>query len=181
MSQLWAFSISFAKLSMLAVYHRYFDVKYMKVGVKLCTAYVVVLLLVMLILESTICLPWGSQWNISAVETWCGQRQSRLFIASSAFHTLSDLVILVLPIPCIWSLQLPRKKKISLSIMFSAGIMYVFFSCCLPTTIKTSKVTKKTASPSSASSASGPSPSQTGPTCSTPSGGPCSCPSSSRP
>lgn len=124
-SELWAVSVCFAKLSLLFVYYRYFEVKYMKIGVRICTVYVVTLLLVMFIGDGLICLPFESRWNPVAIETWCGKKQTDLFIATSALHTISDFIILILPIPCIWSLQLPAKKKINLSVMFSAGLMYV--------------------------------------------------------
>ncbi|KAL8628661.1 hypothetical protein Q9189_005609, partial [Teloschistes chrysophthalmus] len=45
------------------------------------------------------------------------------FIASGIFNVVSDFAILILPIPCIWKLQLPKKKKVMVSAVFATGIL----------------------------------------------------------
>lgn len=46
----------------------------------------------------------------------------KVITVSSAFNAASDFLILILPQPLIWSLQMTRKRKIALSSVFLVGI-----------------------------------------------------------
>ncbi|KAI8954890.1 hypothetical protein F4801DRAFT_530345 [Xylaria longipes] len=48
-----------------------------------------------------------------------------VFVSSAGINLASDLVLLVLPITAIWKLQLPRRKKISISFVFGIGLIAV--------------------------------------------------------
>ncbi|KAG5929023.1 hypothetical protein E4U42_007392 [Claviceps africana] len=70
-------------------------------------------------------------WPISAY--WHGDESKCLdhgaiIIADTIMSVLSDLVILLLPVPLTWSLQLPRKKKLRVSGMLCAGGVATAFS-----------------------------------------------------
>lgn len=43
-------------------------------------------------------------------------------ISSAAINMAMDVAIVLLPLPQIWALQLPSRKKINLSLMFSFGV-----------------------------------------------------------
>lgn len=45
----------------------------------------------------------------------------RLDMANAVFNSVSDLLILALPIPVVWNLALTRRKKITLSLVFAMG------------------------------------------------------------
>lgn len=45
------------------------------------------------------------------------------YIASACIHTGIDLVIVILPMPMLWGLQMAVRKKISLSFAFGVGIL----------------------------------------------------------
>lgn len=120
---MWAAAVFFAKLSLLAVFNRYFEVRYVRIGVKACTIFVVLLFLAMIIGGEVDCLPFDSKWNVAAVEGWCGRAQQHFFVASSSLHAFTDLFILCLPIPVIWRLDLPRRKRMVLVGMFSGGLV----------------------------------------------------------
>lgn len=97
----------------------------MRIGVKACTIFVVLLFLGMIIAGEVDCLPFDSKWNVAAIEGWCGRAQQHFFVISSSLHAFSDLLILCLPIPVIWRLDLPRRKRMMLVGMFSGGLLYV--------------------------------------------------------
>ena len=44
-----------------------------------------------------------------------------LYISSAAFNTVSDVTMLTVPILVIWKLQMTRKRKLGVSIIFGAG------------------------------------------------------------
>ncbi len=49
-----------------------------------------------------------------------------------AVNAAIDLTILLLPVPMVWGLQMPRKRKIAVSGIFGMGLLYA--SC--PMTIR---------------------------------------------
>lgn len=45
------------------------------------------------------------------------------FISSGFFNIVSDFAILILPLRCIYALQLPTRKKIMMAMIFSTGLL----------------------------------------------------------
>lgn len=50
-------------------------------------------------------------------------KSSIIFIISAVVNVVSDIVIIVLPIKTIWRLQLSSRKRLSISFVFSLGIL----------------------------------------------------------
>ena len=46
-------------------------------------------------------------------------------IVTAAINVLSDIVLLLLPLTCIWQLQMQSSSKIAVSAVFFTGILYV--------------------------------------------------------
>ena len=44
-------------------------------------------------------------------------------IATGIFNSVSDIVILILPIPCVWRLQMPLRKKAMTIGIFATGFL----------------------------------------------------------
>ncbi|KAI4846403.1 hypothetical protein E4T44_05081 [Aureobasidium sp. EXF-8845] len=65
------------------------------------------------------CTPVYFQWDIFA-EGKCINRPA-FYIANAVCNSVSDLLILALPIPVVWNLALTRRKKITLSLVFAMG------------------------------------------------------------
>jgi hypothetical protein len=72
------------------------------------------------------CTPLEKHWDVWLPGT-CIEWQP-LHIAVMAFNLIDDVVILLLPQPVIWKLQLTRKQKLGVSAIFSIGLVYVPFS-----------------------------------------------------
>ena len=45
----------------------------------------------------------------------------RLFILYSSLNLVTDAIIVIMPIPVIWRLQMAREKRVTVSIMFGLG------------------------------------------------------------
>lgn len=43
------------------------------------------------------------------------------FQATGVFNVVSDFAILILPMPCVWRLSLPLKKKVLMTMIFATG------------------------------------------------------------
>lgn len=75
------------------------------------------------------CKPVAKQWN-PALEGTCGSNDA-LWLGSAIPSVIIDLVILVLPMPMLWRLQLRPSRKILVTTVFVCGYWSVLIS--LPT------------------------------------------------
>ena len=67
------------------------------------------------------CRPVSYFWN-KEQEGKCMNTFS-YYMACAALNVFTDLVILILPIPTVWSLQLPKRQRLVLIGIFSLGGM----------------------------------------------------------
>lgn len=118
-----AFAITFAKISILCFYLRIFSGRLYRVLICGLIVFQILTLLENVILTFLLCAPPKLLWNksanplgecleINAVSRW------RNFP-----NILSDIVMLVLPIPPLWRLQLSQRDKIGITVAFSMGSM----------------------------------------------------------
>ncbi|CZR52684.1 uncharacterized protein PAC_02561 [Phialocephala subalpina] len=72
-----------------------------------------------MIIKIKVCTPIEGLWNPD-IHAEC-VNQTELFWTDTIMSATTDLVILLLPIPLVWSLQVPFKKKLRISILLGAG------------------------------------------------------------
>lgn len=82
---------------------------------------------VALIVKIRICAPIPRYWLGDQVEGSCLDQTAAL-IADSVISVVSDLIILILPLPLTWSLQMSRNKKLRVIGLLSAGGLATGFS-----------------------------------------------------
>ncbi|EKV21207.1 hypothetical protein PDIP_08740 [Penicillium digitatum Pd1] len=72
------------------------------------------------------CIPVHAFWSPSAEirRTKC-LPATPVWFTNAAIQTSTDLVILILPLPLLWKLQLPKREKWGILIVFSLGIIVV--------------------------------------------------------
>ena len=68
------------------------------------------------------CLPVRASWDF-LVHGRCIEPKA-LPYASGAINVIGDLWVLILPIPCIWGLNLPLTRKVKTLAIFGLGILY---------------------------------------------------------
>lgn len=137
---LYVYNLVWTKISLLMFYYRIFRFKYFKNWAYAIGAFIVAWVICITFLFVFICVPVQKLWYpqlpgrcINQVGTW---------IANAASTMLSDVAILVLPIPQVWKLQLGKSEKIALSVAFSLGTLYAsFFSCFFFSLVQTSSNT----------------------------------------
>lgn len=114
------------KLSILLLIARVFaPYKRRTQGVYALGALLIVYYLATLIMKIRVC------WPISAY--WLGYHercfnQSAIITADAVISTVTDVIILLLPLPLTWSLQLPPNKKIRVACMLAVGGLAAAFS-----------------------------------------------------
>jgi hypothetical protein len=55
----------------------------------------------------------------------CSRERSALLWTQAIFSLVSDLFVLTLPMQPVWQLQLPLRRKVAVSALFMAGLLYV--------------------------------------------------------
>lgn len=70
------------------------------------------------------CKPMAKIWDLSIKGGSCVNRNG-LSIAGSSLNILTDILMIILPIPMIWGLQLPIGQRISVIAMFCIGGLLV--------------------------------------------------------
>ena len=132
---LYVFNLVWTKLSILFMYYRIFHFPYFKRWAYGIGTFIICWVITITFLFIFICVPVEKLWYpqlpgrcIDQVATW---------IANATSTIATDLVILILPMPQIWKLQLRTSEKVALTIAFGLGFLYVFPAPPFPsTTIK---------------------------------------------
>ena len=109
------------KISFLLFYRRVFVIKWflhVTVGIG---ALVVVWCLSVTFSVIFECQPVGSYWQ-PKLQQHCIDSQ-KFYWANGISNLLLDVIILCLPVPMIWKLQMSTKRKISLTLVFALGIL----------------------------------------------------------
>ena len=73
--------------------------------------------------ELLLCRPLAKTWN-PLLPGVCGS-SSATILAEAVINMVLDITILSLPMPLVWRLQMTRRRKIILTIVFGLGFMYV--------------------------------------------------------
>lgn len=134
-----------AKLSILILYNRVFGDTTQQVtsfGIRLRTSLIVLMstgisfFFISEIVTICTCVPVQRYWDKS-VRGKCEINTLGWWFAQSAINTISDIVILCLPMPLIKDLQIPRRQKIGLILVFALGLFVTVCTIVRMTTFKT--------------------------------------------
>jgi hypothetical protein len=68
------------------------------------------------------CLTGSEIWNPLSPQIRC-KRNISVYITAAAFNVVTDVVIILLPQQAIWKLELPRAKKVTISVVFMGGLL----------------------------------------------------------
>ncbi|PKX99843.1 hypothetical protein P168DRAFT_261112 [Aspergillus campestris IBT 28561] len=123
---LYVFNLVWTKISILFMYYRIFHFPYFKRWAYGIGTFIICWVITITFLFVFICVPVEKLWYpqlpghcINQVATW---------IANATSTIATDLVILFLPMPQIWKLQLRTSEKVGLTIAFGLGFFVVFAS-----------------------------------------------------
>ncbi|KAF7555316.1 hypothetical protein G7046_g6587 [Stylonectria norvegica] len=123
---LYVWNLVWTKLSLLLMFYRIFHFPYFKRWAYCIGAFVIAWVICITFLFIFICVPVQKLWYsdlpghcINQVGTW---------IANAASTIVSDLAILLLPLPSVWKLQLRKAEKIAITVAFCLGFFVIFAS-----------------------------------------------------
>lgn len=111
-------SVALPKISILALYLRIFTNSTVRITCYITITVLVANWIAFLFASTFQCSSIAYQWNKTIPGGKCFN-VAALYKASSAPNIVTDILIMVLPIPTIWQLQASRIRKV--------GLMFVFF------------------------------------------------------
>lgn len=71
------------------------------------------------------CYPIWYNWEASGAQANSCIQTNTMYLAQAWTDVLTDIIILSLPIPCIWALQMPARHKIGVTAIFLLGLLTV--------------------------------------------------------
>ncbi|KAJ6134358.1 hypothetical protein N7523_000680 [Penicillium sp. IBT 18751x] len=124
---LYGIVLGLIKSSIMLFYLRIFGTKKSSRISILVTMTIVWMWAVSVILETfLLCRPLAYNWDTSIAGT-CGNRNAT-YVVAGTLNLVTDLMVMALPIPHIWKLQLSLSKKIALCGVFSVGLLVSIIS-----------------------------------------------------
>ncbi|KAL8897720.1 MAG: hypothetical protein Q9207_007072 [Kuettlingeria erythrocarpa] len=121
---MYLFAIMFAKLSILIFYHRLFGVNVaFRRAVFAVSAIVVGYCLSLALATIFQCTPPAAVWDLKLrMQTNNCISLIKIEIAIGGFNIPTDIIILLLPAPMLWKLQMPWSRKLGLMAILATGI-----------------------------------------------------------
>ncbi|KAG6362866.1 hypothetical protein INS49_007961 [Diaporthe citri] len=77
--------------------------------------------------DAFLCDPPRKAWDV-AIPGKCGNA-NMMYTAMASADLIIDIIVILLPMPILWTLQLRTSKKILLTAIFGLGFMYEFHTC----------------------------------------------------
>lgn len=121
---LYLAAVLFPKLAILAIYMRIFTTSLYRYTCWALAVFLIVNWVTFTVAAFLMCTPFEYLWNKTIPGGHCLDLKL-LFLWSAFPNIVTDLVMLVLPLPVVWKLNTSRNTKIGLTITFVTGSMYV--------------------------------------------------------
>ncbi|KAJ4989116.1 integral membrane protein [Stagonosporopsis vannaccii] len=119
---LYSPALAFAKLSFLCLYLNINPATGFRTGVYF-TMFVVIGSCVGIVVSLlAACKPFAKNVDVMVKEGQC-LNKAALYIATAALNIITDLMVIVLPIPMVLGLQMSRSRKVMLVLLFSVGFI----------------------------------------------------------
>ena len=117
-------AVFFAKLSLFLLYLRLFEPDWWtKSLIYFGIISILAFYTATTVTFGVLCIPRsGETWAESSFSTRCGKSIVMTYI-QGIFNVVSDFYLFVLPIPVVWQLQMPLRKKIGVSAIFMTGLL----------------------------------------------------------
>ncbi|KAL6722083.1 hypothetical protein ACLMJK_001188 [Lecanora helva] len=119
-------AIGFTKLSVLLFYKRIFQGTLIDIAVWTNIAIVAAWTVGFFLSNVFQCWPISTNWATPGEQTWgsCVD-MSMMNLAQAYSDVFTDVLILAVPIPCVWSMTMPVKHKFAVSGIFLLGVLTV--------------------------------------------------------
>ncbi|OOO13160.1 hypothetical protein OAory_01009090 [Aspergillus oryzae] len=120
----WPFTIFFVKMSILLLYLRIFPIILFRRFDFLCIAFLTISLLVTTPMVIWQCKPFRAAWDYNIDNPRC-LKIATIAYANASINIITEVSILILPLPVLRTLHVSRRKKIALISVFSVGVIVI--------------------------------------------------------
>ncbi|KAI5252052.1 hypothetical protein E4T42_03755 [Aureobasidium subglaciale] len=117
---MYSITMLFSKLSILLLYRRLFPISNFAKRWWAVVAFTVAYSLGGVFASLFQCRPMESAWSLTTSPDYCISTE-KFYTANAALNVVSDIMILILPIPIVWGLNTDVRKKVILTGLFSMG------------------------------------------------------------
>lgn len=118
----WALSLGLSKTSILLLYSNVFAVRPVIWTARCAIAFIVLWVIGTIMAGCLICRPFAMNWDQSIPGGKCGN-QVLSFTITGVLNLLTDVVVLLLPMPYLYGLQMRTYKKVVLMGVFGIGLL----------------------------------------------------------
>lgn len=122
---LYAISICFIKMSILSLYNRIFPQPWFTRTSTAVAVFIVLFTITKMGGDIFQCVPISSHWTGEPARCI---KFSKLVIVHGVLNILTDFIIVGLPLPILWNLNLTRMKKWGLTLMLTTGLFVCIIS-----------------------------------------------------
>ncbi|CAO1599701.1 hypothetical protein XANCAGTX0491_003417 [Xanthoria calcicola] len=112
------------KCSILWFYHRIYPVRKFTISCIVTAAVTVAWFIASIVVNFLTCRPFQYFWDRSIPGGKCINSNNLAYAITSPPDILTSLALLILPIPLLWGLQMPRRKKLAITGIFVLGSLY---------------------------------------------------------
>jgi hypothetical protein len=113
-------ALALSKISIVCQYLRVFPVPAMQLACKIMLGVLAVYGCWTVLGSAFMCVPVQFFWGVG--EGSCMNRLAFWF-SNAALNIATDLIIFIMPMPLIRGLQIPKKQKIGLMVLFACGLL----------------------------------------------------------
>ena len=116
---IWALSNTSVKLSILHLYIMIFRIRSFRIITYILMGTTIIYCAIVILEAFLICRPLAFFWN-KTIEGSCGNEQA-IFLSTGILNLMIDVMVVILPMPMLWGLQMKVAKKIALTGIFGLG------------------------------------------------------------
>lgn len=109
------------KISLLMLFHRIFITPAFRMATKVIGVIVILWWVGTILADTLICIPIAHNWN-PEIAARCGNKQLLAIIPPIPW-IVTDLAILIMPMPMVYKLHLPGFQRVGLAGLFLLGIL----------------------------------------------------------
>ncbi len=113
-------SLALVKLSIIAAYHRIFPTIILRRVLYVLAAFIIAVWIVNIFTTIFQCNPISGAWNFDIAPKCISVM--KVYYFSTAFSILTDVLLVVVPLPLFWKLKLPVREKWIITVLFGLGL-----------------------------------------------------------
>lgn len=112
--------VAVPKLAVLALYNRLLTLEPYRTLIRIIAAVLILSAIVIVVMALNLCHPFEANWNPYLPGASCLNQQA-FYTYASLPNIITDVSMLVLPLPVVWKLQASAKVKLGLVVTFLTG------------------------------------------------------------